>query len=446
MIKEEVEAYLETIDCKAVLEVFDVEELEQTFTIAQIKNEEDFKDTVVCTICVNYSEIAELSLTQGIDWSVVLEELFNLSVQINPSILNFSPNTKRARGGKRKATSQSFKKEKTLPEKKKIDAIHKINFDYVANKLKEEVIGHNSVVDELMTSLKCASVGIAEPERPLGMYMFGGTSGCGKTLLTKEFTKAVWGKEWKNHFIKLNGSEFSSRHEVSKLIGAPPGYIGHDEKNSFADTISEVGECVVLFDEIEKAHFDILNIFLQIADDGCFFDKTGEKIDCRKVIFFFTTNIGNRNPNKVKVGFIEQENSVGEDMEESIKRTLSPEFFNRIDKLFVFDILSELDFKLIINLYLKQLNTRLSNSGIKIKISKKAKEFIVKDSYSREYGARELKRRFGKIIENRVAEEIVAHGNDSRTFKFDIKNDKVRLSVDDKKENSEDKKRVSSKD
>ncbi|RKD26409.1 ATP-dependent Clp protease ATP-binding subunit ClpC [Caminicella sporogenes DSM 14501] len=280
--------------------------------------------------------------------------------------------------------------------------------------LHERVIGQDEAVKAVSRAIRRARVGLKDPKKPIGSFIFLGPTGVGKTELTKALAEALFGDE--NAMIRIDMSEYMEKHSVSKLVGSPPGYVGYDEGGQLTEKIRRKPYSVVLFDEIEKAHPDVFNILLQILDDGRLTDAKGRTVDFKNTVIIMTSNVGASRIKKQKVlGFAEANDKakkneyekMKENIMEELKKQFRPEFINRIDDIIVFHQLDEKHIKEIVELMVSDLTKRLRKLSINIEVSEKAKDFLAKKGYDQEYGARPLKRVITKMIEDKLSEEIL---------------------------------------
>ncbi len=274
--------------------------------------------------------------------------------------------------------------------------------------LKEVIIGQDEAVSLVSKAIKRGRTGIKNPDRPVGSFIFAGPTGVGKTELAKQLANVVFGSD--KSLIRMDMSELMEQHSVAKLIGAPPGYVGHESGGKLTELVRRKPYSVILFDEIEKAHPDVLNILLQVLEDGCLTDSQGHKTDFKNTVIIMTTNIGASNiMNKKTVGFdnTNTEQSIGKEINAELKRALKPEFVNRVDDIVVFNVLSEEDIKAIAQKMLLQLAERLKESDINVSFDASVVEEITKKSFDKKYGARPLRRNIQSIIEDTVADAIL---------------------------------------
>ena len=277
----------------------------------------------------------------------------------------------------------------------------------------QRVIGQEEAVKAVAKAIRRSRVGLKDPNRPIGTFLFLGPTGVGKTELTKALTDALFGNE--NSMVRIDMSEYMEPHSVSKIIGSPPGYIGYDEAGGLTEKVRRNPYTVILFDEIEKAHPDVMNILLQLLDDGRLTDSTGRTVDFKNTVIIMTSNIGARLITDKKVlGFEKNDNNIEKEYEElkksvmqEVKREFKPEFLNRVDDIIVFHKLNEENIGNIIDIMLSNVKKRMKEKNIKIKFDKKVKELIARKGTDINYGARPLRRAIQNLVEDKIAEEIL---------------------------------------
>ena len=280
--------------------------------------------------------------------------------------------------------------------------------------LHKRVIGQEEAVSAVAKAVRRGRVGLKDPKRPIGSFLFLGPTGVGKTEVSKALAEAVFGNE--DAMIRVDMSEYMEKHSVSKMIGSPPGYVGHEDGGQLSEKVRRNPFSVVLFDEIEKAHPDVFNILLQVLDDGHITDSQGRKVDFKNTIIIMTSNAGAQSiiePKKLGFGVHEDEKQDHERMKnnvmEEVKRLFKPEFLNRIDETIVFRALNKDDMKQIVTLMASELQKRCREQlQIELVIRDAAKAYIVEKAYDTKYGARPLRRKIQDEIEDRLAEEIIA--------------------------------------
>jgi ATP-dependent Clp protease ATP-binding subunit ClpC len=300
------------------------------------------------------------------------------------------------------------------------------------NILHSRVIGQEEAVASVAKAIKRARVGLKDPSRPVGSFIFLGPTGVGKTELTKALAEALFGDE--SAMIRIDMSEYMEKHTVSRLIGSPPGYVGYDEGGQLTEKVKRKPYSVVLFDEIEKAHPDVFNILLQILEDGRLTDGKGRTVDFKNTVLIMTSNVGSHTIKKQKVlGFTAstgEKESVYEKMKdnvmEELRSSFRPEFLNRIDDIIVFHQLEEAHLKEIVEIMLKSLVKRIKEMNIEIQVSDEAKNLLMKKGFDPQYGARPLRRAITKMVEDQLSEEILK-GNVKAGSKVQINVEEEKL-------------------
>ena len=280
----------------------------------------------------------------------------------------------------------------------------------------DKVIGQKDAVIKIAKSLRRNKVGIRNPKKPIGSFMFLGPTGVGKTHLAKNLADYMFGDE--DSLIRVDMSEYMEKHAVSRLIGAPPGYVGHEEGGQLTEKVRRKPYSIILFDEIEKAHSDVYNVLLQLLDDGQLTDSLGRKVNFKNCMVIMTSNVGIK---KLKdfgagVGFStnakksSQTSVKDEILQKELKNHFPPEFLNRLDDVIIFKSLEKEDIGKIVELEIKKLKDRVVEIGYDLQINKTAKDFLIEEGYDEEYGARPLTRAIQKFIEDPVSEEILSGG------------------------------------
>ena len=301
--------------------------------------------------------------------------------------------------------------------------------------LHERVIGQNEAVEAVSKAIRRGRVGLKDPKRPIGSFLFLGPTGVGKTELSKALAESLFGDE--NAMIRVDMSEYMEPHSVSKLIGSPPGYVGFDDGGQLTEKIRRKPYSVILFDEIEKAHPDVMNMLLQILEDGRLTDSQGRTVNFKNTVIIMTSNIGARLiTDKKLLGFAQSENKNEEENKEyeqtkkevmeALKKELRPEFINRIDEIIVFHKLTDEEIDKIIDIMLKEVINRLADQKIKIELEPEVKKLIASKGIDKNFGARPLRRTIQNVLEDRLAEEIL-DGNlqKNKLAKIGVKDDKI---------------------
>lgn len=312
--------------------------------------------------------------------------------------------------------------------------------------LKKEVIGQDKAIDKISHAIKRARVGLKDPKKPIGSFIFVGPTGVGKTYLAKSLAKNLFGDM--DNLIRMDMSEYMEKFAVSRLVGSPPGYVGYEEGGQLTEAVRKHPYSVILFDEIEKAHPDIFNLLLQILDDGRLTDGQGRTVDFKNTIIIMTSNVGvsslNQNP---KIGFgtgdVEKEidDSNKEIINKAIKNAFAPEFLNRLDDIIMFNSLDKDAIKEITKILLEETKERLKNLGIEINYNKRVVDLLSEGGFSKEYGARPLERHITNKIDNQLAEEIL-EGKLSKDMKINLTVKEGKINFANKKEKIKEKSEV----
>ncbi|RPD97921.1 ATP-dependent Clp protease ATP-binding subunit [Aureibaculum marinum] len=308
------------------------------------------------------------------------------------------------------------------------------------NLIKGKVIGQDEAVSKVVKAIQRNRVGLKDPNKPIGSFIFLGQTGVGKTQLAKVLARELFDSP--DALVRIDMSEYMEKFAISRLIGAPPGYVGYEEGGQLTEKIRRKPYAVVLLDEIEKAHPDVFNMLLQILDDGYITDSLGRKIDFRHTIIIMTSNIGARQLKDfgTGVGFGTASKKQQADanaksvIENALKKSFAPEFLNRIDDVIVFNALEKKDIHAIIDIELEKLLNRIDGLGYHLTLSEKAKDYIADKGFDRQYGARPLKRAIQKYIEDALAEEIVnAKLKENDSIFMDLDEEKQELTIKIKK-------------
>ena len=315
---------------------------------------------------------------------------------------------------------------------KEADAVRLKNLE---KELHKRVIGQDEAVTAVAKAVRRGRVGLSDPKKPVGSFLFLGPTGVGKTELSKALSECVYGNE--SAMIRMDMSEYMEKHSVSRLLGSPPGYVGYEEGGQLAEKVRRKPWSVILFDEIEKAHPDVFNVLLQILDDGRVTDSKGRTVDFKNTILIMTSNAGAeriQSPKKLGFGAGEDEKADHERMKsgvmEEVKRIFRPEFLNRIDETIVFRSLNKEDMKKILNVQMKGINKNLMDShSLKLTLTAQAKAALAEKGYDPKYGARPLRRLLQREIEDTLADGLLSgeiHDGDQlsmsyRDGKFGIK-------------------------
>ena len=310
------------------------------------------------------------------------------------------------------------------------------------DELHERVVGQNEAVVAVAKAVRRARAGLKDPKRPIGSFLFLGPTGVGKTELARSLAASLFGDE--NAMIRLDMSEYMEKHTVSRLVGAPPGYVGHDEGGQLTDAVRRKPYSVILFDEVEKAHADFFNILLQVLDDGRLTDNQGRTVDFRNTVIIMTSNLGAKflkTDDAAVMGFLAGKNKDGKEANdnfeeakkstmEAVKRHFRPEFLNRIDEMIVFHPLTGDDLSKIVTILLRSVTKRLHERGLELEISDDAMKLLVKEGSDFAFGARPLKRAIQRLIEDPISDLILkGEAKEGSTIKAEAKDGEIELTV-----------------
>ena len=286
-----------------------------------------------------------------------------------------------------------------IPEKT-VSSSDKKSLEKLEENLKRVIFGQDEAVEKLSSSIKLARAGLRVDEKPVGSFLFSGPTGVGKTEVSKQLAK-IMGIE----FVRFDMSEYMERHTVSRLIGAPPGYVGYDQGGLLTESVNKHPHSVILLDEIEKAHPEVFNILLQVMDHGTLTDNNGRKADFRNTVVIMTTNTGAQDMSRASMGFQSQDHST--DATEMIKKTFSPEFRNRLDSIIQFNPLPTEVIKTVVDKFLVELQVQLDIQKVQLEVSDEAREWLLENGYDKNMGARPMQRLIQDTIKTVLAEEIL---------------------------------------
>ena len=304
-------------------------------------------------------------------------------------------------------------------------------------KLQNRIIGQNDAIDKVVRAIQRNRAGIKDPGKPIGSFIFFGPTGVGKTQLAKSLAEYLFDSE--ENMIRIDMSEYMEKFNVTRLIGAPPGYVGFEEGGQLSERVRQKPYCVVLLDEIEKAHPDVFNILLQVLDEGRLTDSNGRTVSFRNTIVIMTSNVGSRELDEYGsgVGF----STAGKDvsgnrksvLEKAVRKAFPPEFINRVDEQIFFNSLTRSDIEQILDIELKGLKARVAETGLELTITSAAKKFVAEAGFDSKFGARHLKRAVQKYIEDPVSEEIITdrmHGGNHKSGKIRVGLSKENITVE----------------
>ncbi|MBN1353606.1 MAG: ATP-dependent Clp protease ATP-binding subunit [Candidatus Omnitrophica bacterium] len=317
----------------------------------------------------------------------------------------------------------------------KLEEKESVKFLKIQEVLKSKVIGQSEAIDAIASAVKRSRAGIKDPRRPIGSFIFMGPTGVGKTLLGRKLAEYMFGDE--DAIIQLDMSEYMEKFNVSRLVGAPPGYVGYEEGGQLTEKVRRRPYSVVLLDEIEKAHPDVFNILLQVLEEGRLTDSFGRKVDFKNTILIMTSNIGAEMLKKQgSIGFRSdnKESETYRDMKlrllEEVKRVFKPEFLNRVDDIIVFRSLTKEDLQKIVDIEIEEVQKRLAEQKITFELSPEAREFLIDKGFDKIFGARPLKRTIQRFLEDPLAEELIAGKlKDGGDMKVTLKRDHLEFEI-----------------
>ena len=299
----------------------------------------------------------------------------------------------------------------------------------MADVLKSKVVGQDDAVQKIVKAIQRNRVGLKDPNKPIGTFMFLGPTGVGKTHLAKKLAEYLFDSA--DSLVRIDMSEYLEKFAVSRLIGAPPGYVGYEEGGQLTEKVRRKPYSVVLLDEIEKAHPDVFNLLLQVLDEGRLTDSLGRRIDFKNTILIMTSNIGTRQLKDFGRG-------VGFNTQKALNKAFAPEFLNRVDDIIMFDQLDKAAIHKIIDIELQGLYQRVSNLGYELSITDEAKDFIATKGYDIQFGARPLKRAIQKYLEDEMAEMIIrASVGEGDTIIVDFDKEEQKITTSIKKKDAE---------
>ncbi|HNY11607.1 MAG TPA: AAA family ATPase [Candidatus Wallbacteria bacterium] len=424
--------FCESLDRFVEIRQFTDEEAEKIFKNVKITDKKSYKRLVINTTIVNYlDEIAQLVFgnnNYSLFGEIAEQELYNLCIKVNPS-LDIKKVTitvdDEAKGGSESQIQLLNKIESSSDGSWDISE-RLINMEKYLHK---RIVGQERAVAIVSQAIRKSHVGLRNPNRPVGSFIFAGQTGVGKTELAKALAEFLYGNE--NELIRIDCSEYSMSHEYAKLIGAPPGYIGHKEGGFLTEAVKNKPKSVILFDELEKAHKKVHNLLLQIMDDGILTDNKGVKVSFKDCVIIMTSNVGVEEFKNIEVaiGFNQTSKDLSHNTKEketrkALEKEFAPEFLNRVDEIVTFTALTKEDSLKIVDIMLNEVIERLrKNLKMTIEFPQKVREFLVEKGFNQKYGARPLKRAIKAYVENPLAEMIIEKKfktNDSITSKVAV--------------------------
>ncbi|HNS08773.1 MAG TPA: AAA family ATPase [Candidatus Ozemobacteraceae bacterium] len=411
--------FCESLDRFVAIRSFTPEQKQQLFKNIKITDKKSYKRLIINASVVNYlDEIAPLVFGNNeypLLGEIIEQELYNLCVKVNPTLdikeVTIQVDEQAAKGGA--ITMLGSESDETKSSQQR--------YMEIENHLRKRIIGQDEAVTAVAQAIRKARVGLKNPKRPVGSFIFVGQTGVGKTELAKALCEFMTGSE--NDLVRIDCSEFAMSHEYAKLIGAPPGYIGHNEGGYLTESVKNKPNGVVVFDEIEKAHEKVHNLLLQLLDEGILTDSKGETVSFRECVIILTTNVGvsDITTEESKPGFRVDESSAKatqklDDLShdkkvkitrKSLEKKFPPEFLNRIDDVIVFRALDKNDNLEILKILLQEVSDRVSGLNMRLTFTDELRTFLVDKGTDLKYGARPLRRTIQRYIENPLAEQIL---------------------------------------
>ncbi|NOY77482.1 MAG: ATP-dependent Clp protease ATP-binding subunit [Calditrichaeota bacterium] len=419
--------YFKSINQFVKIREFTQEEIDQIFSEVKFTDRRSYIQFVINTCVVNFNDEvlpairkAKRDLFHKLEGAE--EELYTICISINPALdiekVTFS-------------VKQHREAPLFLLEKKKQSAHQRIDLIDLEERLRKRVIGQDEAVKKVANAVKRALVGLRNPEKPIGSFMFIGQTGVGKTELAKALSAQILENE--EEMVRIDCSEFSQPHEYAKLLGAPPGYIGFEEGGVLSDALTRGKMQVVLFDEIEKAHPRVHNLLLQVLDEGFVHDSHGKKIPFQDAIIILTSNVGSFDLEKEnhRIGFSKgdfqsREKERGRVVRKALERIFPPEFLNRLDEIVLFHALPPEDVEKIVDVFLEELRQRLAKMGFAIEFGSDVKRFLAQRGYDDKYGVRPLKRTIQRFVETPLSHYFLKKGvGQSGRIETFLKNEEI---------------------
>jgi len=399
--------YCPMLDSFIKIREFSQEEIALFSNHTEIRDKRSYQDLVIRETIPDFNEkILKLIHNDGeigFDMEGAIDELYRMCVKVNPSLNIYNISIPVQEG--------EDPQPRLLPNQKRDVKNRMQEIRGLEEKLKQRVIGQDEAIHRVVQSIQSARIGIKDPNRPVGCFIFAGQTGVGKTELAKAVAECLVGSE--KEMIRVDCSEFSQPHEYAKLIGAPPGYVGYEDGGSLTTPLLKNPENVVLFDEIEKANSKLHNLLLQIMDEGNLTDNKGRKIPFHDAVVILTTNVGVEGLDEMKsaVGFTKEEDPGQEIVEretvKALEKTFRPEFLNRLDEVICFNPLGTESVRKIVRLLLSRLKKNLSEMKVSIRFTQGVIDFISREGMDPRYGARPLHRAIKQYIEVPLTEQIL---------------------------------------
>ena len=425
--------FCESLDRFVEIRVFTEADINKIFKNVKITDKKSYKRLILSTAIVNYhEEIMPLIFNENnysLFGEIVEQELYNLCISVNPQLDIKKVTITVDNNEKEEGMVPLLNNEEESSDEGEDNITERLlNMeDY----LKQRIVGQDEAIKVVSQAIRKAHVGLRNPDRPIGTFLFVGQTGVGKTELAKALTEFLVGNE--KELIRIDCSEFAQSHEYAKLIGAPPGYVGHKDGGMLTEAIKSKPRSVVLFDEIEKAHEKVHNLLLQIMDAGTLTDSKGEQVSFKNCVLIMTSNVGVKSVDKTEgaIGFGDHKKIIDHDfktkeMLKTLKKAFKPEFINRIDEIVNFRELTYEDNLKIVDIMLKDVLARLHRLSYDLKITDSMRKFLVDHGWDPKMGARPLKRSIQRYVESPLSEMIL-----NKEFK---KGDVIYVKIDKKKD------------
>ncbi len=416
--------YFDLVDEFVRIRVVPEDATAEIFKGLKVLNRATYRKAVIEACVVNYASTVLplfLKCEEECDLSTAEDLLYQICVDVNPNLEIHQVSLPGMDTGLLDDLSGHL--QRTFQEKQ--EALKKVA--NLEKEIKKRILGQEEAIEVLTMAVKKAAIGLKEPHKPIGTFFLVGRTGTGKTEIAKVLTQALFGDPGK--LVRVDCSEYALPHEYAKLIGSPPGYIGHGEGGFLTEAVRKKKNCVVLFDEVEKAHYKVHNLLLQILDEGILTDSKGIRVPFNRTIIILTSNLGVEQIERVRsrMGFdLGKRQSVFDiDLKEitmeALKETFRPEFLNRIDEVVVFNPLNLKICEEIAGIMLKDVSRLLEKSGTRIRFSPGVKKLVAKKAYSEEYGAREIRRVVKKELEDPLANLLLKEGKIRKNILVEVK-------------------------
>lgn len=403
--------FCESLDRFVAIRTFSPQQKKELIQNVKINDKNSYKRLIINAAVVNYlDEIAPMIFGGNDDLlgGIIEEELYNLCIKVNPS-LDIKEVTIPLTGEDAGAEIPLLDAGQELETVSEAARVLNLERD-----IKRRLIGQDQAVEAVCLAIRKAKAGLRNPRRPVGSFIFVGQTGVGKTELSKALAHCLFGNEM--NIVRIDCSEYAMSHEYSKLIGAPPGYIGHNDGGYLTEAVKNKPQAVVVFDEIEKAHRKVHNLLLQVLDEGILTDSKGTQVSFTDTVVIMTSNVGVESLMKLEsaIGFAEQKAKIDDDLKsvetrKALEKIFPPEFLNRVDEVVMFRALSREHNLQIIDLMLGEVADRLRNLGLTIHFDDDSRSFLVDHGTDEKYGARPLRRAISKFVENPLAELILSN-------------------------------------